>query len=115
MVSRLFRYKDLRKSGIVTNWVQLRRLQDLYGFPKGFLLSPQTRVWREDELDSWLAMRPTEGVRPALGIVKVRLAAKKAREAVKAKEAAASEPPPPPPEKPPEIVPLTSSARRRLA
>ena len=60
MFPKLLRFKHLKEAGIVENWPQLRRMQELYGFPAGFLLSPNARAWREDEIGKWLAERPTE-------------------------------------------------------
>ena len=34
-MGRLLRFRDLKARGIVDNWVQLRRLINLYGFPAG--------------------------------------------------------------------------------
>lgn len=54
------RFHNLRSAGLVANWQQLRRLQDEAGFPIGRLLSRNTRVWTLDEVNEWLASRPTE-------------------------------------------------------
>ena len=56
----LLRYKDLRSLGVVSSWPQLRQMQRLYGFPSGFLLGPNSRAWRADDVEKWLAERPTE-------------------------------------------------------
>jgi hypothetical protein len=53
------RFTDLVDAGIVTSWMQLSRLIDTQGFPTGVLLSTNTRAWRRDEIDLWLASRPT--------------------------------------------------------
>jgi len=54
------RYKDLKKRGIVKSWPMLRRWIKLYNFPEGRKLGPNTRVWTEEELEAWLATRPTD-------------------------------------------------------
>ena len=53
--TRLLRFADLQDRGIVANWVQLRRLIKQLGFPEGFLLGPQTRVYAEADVEAWLA------------------------------------------------------------
>jgi hypothetical protein len=59
------RFHDLREQGIVNNWPQLRNLIRKYGFPAGHMLSPNCRVWdQEDEVEPWLASRPTAGPAP---------------------------------------------------
>jgi hypothetical protein len=47
----------LQKQGIVSTWRQLRRLQTHQGFPSGYLLSPNVRVWEIEEVELWLANR----------------------------------------------------------
>lgn len=58
-MSRLLRFHDLKERKIVTNWPQLRRMVRDYGFPPGMLLGPNTRAWSEDEIEQWVASRPT--------------------------------------------------------
>jgi predicted DNA-binding transcriptional regulator AlpA len=53
------RYKDLVESGIVRSWTQLLRMIDDEDFPAGVMLGPHTRPWRADEVQEWLAARPT--------------------------------------------------------
>jgi hypothetical protein len=62
---KLLRFADLKDRGIVRNWAQLRRLQDVEGFPPGFMLSQNTRVWDEPEVEAWLASRRLNGPRAA--------------------------------------------------
>ena len=57
---RLVRFKGLRERGVVNSWTSLKHLQNNEGFPAGFLLGPSTRVWFEDDIDTWLASRPSE-------------------------------------------------------
>jgi hypothetical protein len=74
------RYADLKDRRIVNSWAQLSSLVKNQGFPTGRLLGPQTRVWGDDEIDGWLAARPTA---PGLlrGFAKANVEAKQAREA----------------------------------
>jgi hypothetical protein len=59
------RFADLKTRGIVRNRPQLKHLQQKYGFPPGKMLTDNCRVWdQEEEIEPWLATRPTEG--PAL-------------------------------------------------
>ncbi|WP_158665354.1 helix-turn-helix transcriptional regulator [Sinorhizobium fredii] len=58
-MTRLLRFVHLKERQIVQNWPQLRRMVERYGFPPGLLLGPNTRAWREDEVEQWLASRPT--------------------------------------------------------
>jgi hypothetical protein len=53
------RYRDLVASGIVANWTTLLRLIDVEGFPAGTMIGANTRAWRVDEIERWLASRPT--------------------------------------------------------
>jgi hypothetical protein len=38
-MTHLLRFADLRARGVVSNWVQLRRLQQHHNFPTGLMLS----------------------------------------------------------------------------
>jgi hypothetical protein len=58
------RFGDLKTRNIVKSWPQLKRLVELYGFPPGRMLSPNIRVWTEDEIDAYLESRPIEGPAP---------------------------------------------------
>jgi hypothetical protein len=57
---KFLRFADLKARGIINSWPMLRRRQDHDGFPSGRLLGPNFRVWTEDEIEAWLASRPTE-------------------------------------------------------
>jgi hypothetical protein len=59
-MSTLLRFKHLKQRGIVASFAQVKHLQEKEGFPLGRLLGPNTRVWTEDEVEAWLASRPTE-------------------------------------------------------
>jgi hypothetical protein len=62
-LTRLVRYCDLEKSGIVRNRTQLERLIRDEGMPPGRMLSSKTRVWTVTELEDWLSTRPVAGKR----------------------------------------------------
>ncbi|TBB46311.1 AlpA family phage regulatory protein [Rhizobium ruizarguesonis] len=55
----LVRFPHLKARGVVNNWPQLSRLIRDHQFPPGMLIGPNTRAWREDEVEDWLARRPT--------------------------------------------------------
>jgi hypothetical protein len=68
---KLARFRDLKERGIVDSWAQLDNLIKKCGFPPGRMLSPNTRVWdEENEIEPWFASRPTEGP-PPRGAAKV--------------------------------------------
>ena len=53
------RFDDLRKRGIVNNRVTLTNWIRDQGFPPGMLVGPNSRIWPEDQVEAWLATRPT--------------------------------------------------------
>jgi predicted DNA-binding transcriptional regulator AlpA len=57
-LSILVRFADLKAAGYVRNWPTLLRLIDDDGFPPGFLLGRNTRVWVLDDVQAWIAARP---------------------------------------------------------
>lgn len=57
---RYVRFTDLVERGIVNNRPTLHHWIKEHGFPRGVLLGPNTRAWREDEIEAWLASRPVE-------------------------------------------------------
>lgn len=61
---RYLRYAGLVARGIINNRVTLKNWIRDRGFPPGIKLGENTRVWAEDEVDTWLATRPTE-LKPA--------------------------------------------------
>jgi predicted DNA-binding transcriptional regulator AlpA len=65
MAAVLLRFRDLKDRKIVSNHPTLLRWIDREGFPPGLWLGPNTRVWREDEVEAWISSRPTD--RPARG------------------------------------------------
>ena len=56
----LLRFRDLKDRKIVTNHVTLKRWIEGEGFPPGRMLGPNTRVWREDEIEAWIMSRPSK-------------------------------------------------------
>ena len=54
---KFLRYRDLVEAGIVRNRATLGRWIKNYGFPPGFLLGPNTRVWPANQVDQFLAKR----------------------------------------------------------
>jgi predicted DNA-binding transcriptional regulator AlpA len=56
---RYVRARDLINSGIVGSYTALDRLIRNHQFPLGILLSPNTRAWTVEEIETWLATRPT--------------------------------------------------------
>lgn len=60
MGSKLLRFADLKAAGIVSNHPQLKRMVLRYGFPPGIKLGENTTAWRPDEVEVWLASRPTK-------------------------------------------------------
>jgi len=61
---QLYRFADLEKRKIVTSRAQLAKMIERDGFPTGFILTPQTRAWRVEDIERWLASRPTEQIKP---------------------------------------------------
>jgi predicted DNA-binding transcriptional regulator AlpA len=59
-VPKQLRVKDLQQRGIAASHQAVRHLQLHENFPPGRLLGPNTRVWSVDEVNAWLATRPTE-------------------------------------------------------
>lgn len=55
--SVLLRFAELRERGIVRNREQLRCLINEHGFPRGFLLTPNARVYDDAEVEAWLDSR----------------------------------------------------------
>jgi hypothetical protein len=53
------RYEDLVAAGFVGSWTQLLRMVAAEGFPAGTMLSANVRAWRLDEIEQWLAARPS--------------------------------------------------------
>jgi hypothetical protein len=62
MTPTLLRFADLKARGVVSNWVTLARWIEREGFPPGKRLGPNTRAWRDDEIEAWLETRPAAAV-----------------------------------------------------
>ena len=58
-LSRYIRYRDLEAAGIAGSWTQLHRMMAAEGFPEGVMLSANVRAWPLDQVERWLASRPT--------------------------------------------------------
>jgi hypothetical protein len=58
-MSKFLRFNDLRERGIVANRVTLGAWIASEGFPTGILAGPNTRLWPEEQINEWLASRPT--------------------------------------------------------
>jgi predicted DNA-binding transcriptional regulator AlpA len=56
---RMIRFPDLVARGIFTSRMTLKRAIDTQGFPAGVLLTPNCRAWPEDDVNAWLANRPS--------------------------------------------------------
>jgi predicted DNA-binding transcriptional regulator AlpA len=54
------RFNDLLAKNIVKGWTQLLRLIEHDNFPPGRMLSRNVRAWTQQEVEEWLASRPTE-------------------------------------------------------
>ena len=57
--SRFLRFSDLQAMGIVNCWPTLSRWIARQGFPPGKYLGPNTRVWTVEEVEAWIASRPS--------------------------------------------------------
>jgi hypothetical protein len=55
----LLRFSDLKAAGIVGSWPMLTHRIQRDGFPPGFLLGPNSRAWHAEDVEAWLATRPT--------------------------------------------------------
>jgi predicted DNA-binding transcriptional regulator AlpA len=62
---KLLRFPDLVAIGLFNSRMTLKRAIDSQGFPEGMLLTPNCRAWREDEVEAWVAARPTARKREA--------------------------------------------------
>lgn len=60
MAAVLLRFRDLKDRRIVSNHVTLGRWIAKEGFPPGLMLGPNTRVWREADIDAWITSRPSK-------------------------------------------------------
>jgi predicted DNA-binding transcriptional regulator AlpA len=56
---RHVRFRHIRAAGIADSYTALDRLVRDHGFPVGRLISPNVRAWTVEEIEGWLATRPT--------------------------------------------------------
>jgi predicted DNA-binding transcriptional regulator AlpA len=75
----LLRFRDLKDRKIVQNHPTLKRWIEREGFPPGFLLGPNSRAWREEDVTAWLDSRPTNPSPAALVRAEASNAARKER------------------------------------
>jgi hypothetical protein len=59
-MTTLLRFADLRERKIVETHTTLARWIAQEGFPPGFMVGPNTRAWREADVDAWIASRPVK-------------------------------------------------------
>jgi hypothetical protein len=62
--TKRLRFSDLKERNIVRNRVTLQDWTKRRGFPTGHMTGPNSRTWGEDEVEEWLASRPTEAKAP---------------------------------------------------
>jgi predicted DNA-binding transcriptional regulator AlpA len=70
-MTSLLRFGNLQERRIADSWAQLKRLIDRHGFPTGRMLGPNTRAWTDEEVEVWLANRPTANSTPLKGAARV--------------------------------------------
>jgi predicted DNA-binding transcriptional regulator AlpA len=58
-MQKRLRFRDLLERRIVNNRQTLRNWVRDHGFPPGQLTGPNSRTWGEDDVEAWLAARPT--------------------------------------------------------
>ena len=61
---KIYRYNDLKARAVVRSRVQLKNLVEKQGFPRGRMLSPNSRGWYEFEIIEWLESRPAANPDP---------------------------------------------------
>jgi predicted DNA-binding transcriptional regulator AlpA len=61
----LVRYKDLEAHGLCTSRQDLSNKIRHAGFPRGFMLSANTRTWLWAEVLAWVDARPVDHPKPA--------------------------------------------------
>ena len=58
-MTTLLRFSDLKSRNIVRNSPTLLRWIDKHGFPPGRYIGPNSRTWTEEEVEQYLASRPS--------------------------------------------------------
>lgn len=61
MAKEYLRRADLIALGIATSNQQLQRMMEQQSFPRGFLLSPQVRLFPREEVEAWIEERREAG------------------------------------------------------
>ena len=56
----LWRFSDLKQRGVCNSRAQLKLMVDHYGFPLGKMLTPNARVWTQDEVIAYYESRTSE-------------------------------------------------------
>jgi predicted DNA-binding transcriptional regulator AlpA len=56
-MDRLLDFNDLKSRGVLRNRTTLSRWINELGFPPGTKIGPNSRRWRESEIEAWLADR----------------------------------------------------------
>ena len=56
---KTYKFRHLQNAGVVRDRDDLKNKQDNFGFPSGRLMTPRDRQWTGEELNSYLASRPT--------------------------------------------------------
>jgi predicted DNA-binding transcriptional regulator AlpA len=54
----VLRFADLVSMGVVKTWPTLTDWIERRGFPRGFLIGPNSRAWMAADVYGWLASRP---------------------------------------------------------
>ena len=56
---KLIKYADLVAKGVINSRMTLKRLIDNHEFPPGIRVTPNSRAWVEEDVDAWIAGRPS--------------------------------------------------------
>lgn len=62
-----YRHPDLVRRRLTSGWRQTNNLIARHGFPAGFLVSPQVRLWPIAEVERWVAERRAENGKAETG------------------------------------------------
>jgi hypothetical protein len=64
MMETRMRFRDLVAKGVVRNRVTLKNWIDTLGFPPGEMTGPNTRTWKEGQVEAWLDSRNMTARKP---------------------------------------------------
>jgi len=64
-IKTMLTFDDLVARRLIKSRMTLKRMTDAGTFPRGKLISPNRRVWTEEEIAEWWANLPTEKPRKA--------------------------------------------------